>query len=295
MKTSARLAHLFVLFSPGLCLTPCRAAEPPAAPPAAATPVASAQVYEDTAKGFAFDVPAGWTVSMSGDTLLVNNQRPGMNLTYWNPGRGAGAGPMRAPDKPPEEILQLLRPGEIWLKLTSGPGTNREPDTVVSEINARLASLLAPTTNPDLFRLSFSFYKHGHWFDGIAFLRSPVSDDEKGKLRTMLQNLRFMDKPVSNLIWAMSLARQSLPAAVRDIKEPPQGRPERMPPPTIAWNTQSVEDSYLIAFTLNTVPPGVGTAYKAGDTWKFLVSREGTVTPQSVPSPTPPTTAKPPN
>ncbi|MEI6860813.1 MAG: hypothetical protein WCL04_00995 [Verrucomicrobiota bacterium] len=260
----------------------CPAAEPAAAPPASATPPASAQVYEDKAKGFAFDVPAGWTVSKSGDALLVNNQRPGLNLTYWNPGGGAGAGPIRAPDKPPEEILQLLRPGEIWLKLTSSPGTNHVPDSAVSEINARLARPVAPTANPDLFRLSFTFYKHGHWFDCIAFLRSPVSDVEKGKLLTMLQNLRFMDKPVSNVTWAASLAGQSLPAAVRDIKEPlAQHPPYARPPPTVAWITQPLEDAYSVTVTLNTVPPGLGAAYKAGDTWKFRVSFDGIVTLQS--------------
>ncbi len=295
MKTSARLALLLVLFSLGVCLTPCHAADQSAAPPAAA-PVAFAQVYEDSAKGFAFDVPAGWSVSMSGDTLLVNNQRPGLNLTYWNPGRGAGAGVMRAPDKPPEEIIQLLLPGEIWLKLTSSPGTNREPDSAVSEINMRLARAVAPTANPDLLRLSFSFYKHGHWFDCIAFLRSPVSDVEQGKLRTMLQNLRFMDKPVSNVTWATTLALQSLPAAVRDIKDPRQpGPPYMQPPPTVTLTTQSLEDAYLVTFTLNRMPPELGAAYQAGDTWKFLVSRDGTVTRQGVRSPTPPTTAKPPN
>ena len=295
MKTPARLAPLLVLFSAGLCLTPCHAAVPAAAPPAS-TPVAAPQIYEDTAKGFAFYVPAGWSVSKSGDTLLVNNQRPGLNITYWRNVAMAAAGPIRAPDKPPEEILQLLRPGEIWLKLASSPGTNREPDTAVSEINARLASPIAPTANPDLFRLSFSFYKHGHWFDCIAFLRSPVSDDEKGKLRTMLQNLRFNDKPVSNVLWAVSLARQSLPAAVRDLKEePPQGRPDRRPQPTVAWTTQSLEDAYSVTLTLTTVPPGLGAAYQAGDSWKFLVAKDGTVTPQSTPDAAPPASAKPAN
>lgn len=284
MKTIAPLTFRLVLLAAGLGLTPGQAAEPAAA----------VQIYEDTAKGFSFDVPAGWTVSKSGESLLVNNQRPGLNITYWKSIPMAGAGPIRSPDKSPEEILQLLQPGEIWIKLTASPGSNREPDSAGSDIKARLASPMAPTANPDLFRLSFSFYKHGHWFDGIAFLRAPASDDEKGKLRTMLQNLRFKDSPVSNEIWAVSLARQSLPAAVRDVKEQPlQGRPDRRPPPIVAWSAQSVEDAYLIAFTLNAVPPEADPAYKAGDTWRFLVARDGTVTPQRMPTSSP--AAKPPN
>jgi hypothetical protein len=221
-----------------------------------------------------------------------------LNIIYWGSTGLAAAGPIRSPDKPPEKILQLLHPGEIWLKLTSSAGDNRAPDTAVSEINVGLASPIAPTANPDLLRLSFSFYKHGHWFDCVAFLRAPVSDEEKGKLRTMLQNLRFIEQPVSNLIWATSLARQSLPAAVRDIKEPPVGRPDRMPPRTVSWSTQSLEDAYSVTFTLNTVPPGLGAPYKAGAIWKFRVSFDGTVTPQSLPvgsAPTPSPDAATPN
>ena len=277
MNTPPRLVSLLGLLAGCFCPTLCPAAEPTAAPPASATPVASAQVYDDKAKGFAFDVPAGWSVSNSGDTLLVNNQRPGLNITYWRSMHLAGAGPIRSPDKPPEEILQLLRPGEIWLKLTSSPGTYREPDSVASEINSRLAGPITPTTNPDLFRLSFSFYKHGHWFDCVAFLRSPLSNEEKEKLRAMLQSLRFADKPVASASWASSLAWQNLPAALRSIKE---RRPPRSPA-TIEWTTQSLDDAYLVAFTLSAVPPGLDAAYKAGDTWKFLVSFDGTVTPQS--------------
>jgi hypothetical protein len=246
-------------------------------------------------------------------TLTINNKRSDLSIkttgTY-GPGRGGGVGGgiTYPPQLSPEKIMEQLQPGEISLRirveLYGGDSqtiseTRAYPDQAIGDKPKFLdtvgkdwplflsANPIKPTTTPELSRLEFSFHKRGKLWSVTGFLREPVSAEDRTNFVSMLKSLQFADSPVANFAWAGSLAATQLPESIRKANDAlyPRLDRRRYEVPlnrTEAWEKTS--DGFLVAFTLRVVPPALAASYKAGDTWKFLVTEDGKVTLQSGPT-----------
>jgi hypothetical protein len=267
----------------------CSAAET-AAPPPAGAPKPAAHKYEDKENGFTLDVPAGWSAvaSANNSILTINNQRPGLKIDNVNHNggfQGVGGGPVYPPKATPAQILAQLQPGEIAFQISIYIylGVNdREPmflDTMTDWPLFLAAHPIKSTDNQELSRLDLGFHKRGKYWIFDAFLREPVSAEDRQKLSSMLASLKLLDAPVANAAWAESLAWPLLPEEIRRLPYSWPHPGPKIPPFTVACEKQA--DGFLVTFILTT--PGSGSTYIVDDTWKFIVAEDGKVTMQSEP------------
>lgn len=289
MKTPPRFLSLLVMLAGCICPTLCPAAEP------AAPPNRTPNIYEHSDSGLRLEIPQGWLVAKANGVLTssnfllltINNKRSGFQVQTADLSMGTVRGPNRPPRLAPNQILVQLQPGEISLLLN-----NMENDVMMmpSEADTGLRQLLAAnpiqaTGNPDLSTLSFSFHQGGQIWRLQAFLRAPITAEERQSFISMLEGLKFSAAPVTNARQAERLAWQHLPESIRSIKDapqpPPRGRGNSMA--SRVMSTEAASLGYRVTITLARVPADV-SGFKPGDTWKFFVSVDGKVTSLSAPA-----------
>lgn len=227
---------------------------------------AIAGAYTNTTYGFSFDVPEGWTVTETNfyiahycdGVLTVNNSRPGLALML-------------------EDGLftNQIKPGEIYVSfaLGSGPmGFSMQPDTVAADIHALIATNGFRTFSEDgVLFLEINYFKRGWHWQISALSREPHAAENRQKLLSMLESLRFNNAPVGNAAWAESLAWRELPDQMRVEKEY-FGWPAVY---DVGEEPQRGLRSVLVrrngsGYTVRFISEGIGS-------WEYAVAADGTV------------------
>jgi hypothetical protein len=242
--------------------------------PAAAGPLAppaDGQVCTSTNHGFQMMVPNGWTARetrfyiahYSDGIMTINSQRP--DLKIQNLGE-AGTKTMSA---------QML-PGEVYITIgfSDGPGgVSMRPDTIGDNLRALLdTNRISAAHEAGLSSLDLRFSKRGKWWNISAYLREPVTEENRQKVMSLLASFRFLDAPVENVAWAESLAWNELPEQIRQPENSFEGWPvtdnlDQRPqhgPRSVAVKKNG--DVYTVQFFLD----GIGS-------WQYSVFPDGSV------------------
>ena len=170
-------------------------------------------MFRSTNYGFEFSVPQGWTACetnffiahYSDGFLTVNSQRPNLILS-------SGWG-----DSKP--LSQQMQPGEVYISMgySGGPGPETmRADTIGDNLQALLATnRISASYEAGLSNLGLHFFKRGKWWNISAWLRDPVTEENRQKVMALMQSFRFIDAPVGNAAWAESIAWKELPERIR--------------------------------------------------------------------------------
>jgi hypothetical protein len=171
------------------------------------------QIYRNAKYGFEFNTPQGWAVRetnfyiahYSDGFLTVNSQRPNLILSL-----GWG-------DSKP--LSQQMQPGEVYISMgySGGPGPETmRADTVGGDVQALLSTnRIFASYEAGLSHLDLHFFKRGKFWNISAWLRDPVTEENRQKVMSTLKSFRFIDAPVGNTAWAESLAWNELPEKIR--------------------------------------------------------------------------------
>ena len=166
------------------------------------------QIYRNAKYGFEFNTPQGWTVRetnfyiahYSDGFLAVNSQRPNLILS-------SGWG-----DSKP--LSQQMQPGEVYISFgySGGPGPETmRADTVGDDLQALLSTnRISASYEAGLSHLGLYFFKRGKFWNISAWLRDPVTEENRQKVMSSLKSFRFIDAPIGNTAWAESLAWNEL-------------------------------------------------------------------------------------
>lgn len=231
------------------------------------------QKFRSTNYGFEFSVPQGWAARetifpiahYSDGFLTVNSQRPNLILS-------SGWG-----DSKP--LSQQMQPGEVYISMgySGGPGPETmRADTVGDNLHALLATnRISAAYEASLSSLNLHFFKRGKFWSISAWLRDPVTEENRQKVISLLQSFRFIDAPVGNAAWAESLAWKELPERIRGIGDWWRGWPvvgqfsEKSAFANGSLRSVSVTNSgstYSVKFTLQ----GIGE-------WSYKIATNGEV------------------
>ena len=184
---------------------------------------ANRQVYTNANHGFQCVLPQGWTARetsfyiyhYSYEFLTINSQRPDFVIS---PGWSN-----------PKPLSPLMQPGEVYITFcyAGGPGPDiMRPDTVGEDLQPLLATdRISPAYETGLSHLDLNFFKRGRWWNLSAWLRDPVTEDNRQKVLSLFQSFRFIDAPVGNAAWAESLAWKALPEKIRGPEDGWRGWP----------------------------------------------------------------------
>jgi hypothetical protein len=174
-------------------------------------------------------------------------------------------------------MSQQMQPGEVYITFgfSYGPGgVPMRADTIGDNLQALLATnRISAAYEAGLSCLGLRFFKRGHWWDISAWLREPIMDENRQKVRSLLQSFHFVDAPVANVAWAESLAWNELPEQIRfqelwmgwPVTDTLEQRPQYGPRSVVVKKTGA---DYGVQFILN----GIGS-------WEYSVSPDGQVQP----------------
>ena len=206
--------------------------------------------------------------------LTINNKRQGLVIETRDR-RFRGAGLVIYPPLTDAQILEQLQPGEISLIFLGASGWFTDVETVGADVHSlSTASLVKPSANSDLSQVGFSFNKHGKRWSVSGFLREPISAEDRLRIFSIIESLRFADVPVANAQWAENLAGLHLPSAIHDIKDKPTLTVgDAHSGPSVTPFARKMGNGYTVVFTLNVVPPNLVSSYKTDDTWVFFFRR----------------------
>ncbi len=178
------------------------------------------QIYRSSNSGFQFYVPDGWTARetafyiahYSRVFLTVNSQRPELEIRDWPTGENTI-------EFGPKTTFQQMQPGEVYVSFGYAGGPFSETmrlDTVGDDFHALLATnRISTSSQAGLSRLNLCFFKRGYLWAISAYLRDPVTEENRRKVTAMLEGFQFADGPVGNAAWAESLAWKELPEQIQ--------------------------------------------------------------------------------
>jgi hypothetical protein len=225
-----------------------------------------------------------------------------------HPGQKPEPAMVLAADKSPldEDLsyLQQMQPGEISITVgrrydqTSTMenalswSSEMSPDNVDKDLHPLLTGdLIKSLDEPEISGLDLRFIKRGAGYEISAYLRAPISAEDRRRVRALLESFRFVDAPVSNPNWAIFLARPHLPP---EILAQLSGRNAMgaFAIPMIT-STKKTATGYLVSFAQVEGRPGPGSVpYRPPSpdwdpfpgveplaAWKFFVKTSGEVVP----------------
>jgi hypothetical protein len=236
---------------------------------------AQGQVYQNTNYGFQLVVPEGWTATETNFTvfhyndvfLTVNNERPDLTIQKQRMAPGKGV------EFNPKVILQQMQPGEVYVSVGyfDGPGgPTMRLDSVDNDLHSLLVTneISVSGGDKDLSVLDLRFFKRGHWWNISAYMKNPVTAENRQQVISMLKSFGFVAAPVGSVSWAESLAWKELPENVRSSPRWPVvdyvgQRPQYGLRSLLVKKSDS---GYLVTFDVD----GAGI-------WGYLVSENGRV------------------
>jgi hypothetical protein len=246
------------------------------------------QIFRSSYYGFQLGVPAGWTaretdfyVAHYNRVLLtVNSQRPKLMIQNWPTGGTAQEFGAKA-------AFEQMQPGEVYISIGyigyPGPETVRS-DTVGEDLRSLLATnTISASGQPGLSTLDLVFFKRGYRWEITAWLRDPVSDENRRKVIAMLEGFHFVDEPVGNAAWAESLAWAKLPEQIRgtDSGPSPVGSFDSVGWPIVDLRAEQtgsgIFGSHKVVATKVASAFSIKFILQNAGIWEYLVSLEGKV------------------
>ncbi|HTB62306.1 MAG TPA: hypothetical protein VK737_01855 [Opitutales bacterium] len=202
--------------------------------PAAPAPPPKSQ-YEDKTLGFHCDVPLDWKINTTETEAKIQSSGDPVTMTLGGGGSMPNLDLFLTVDNQRanyrfEDAGLPLQPGEIYLSFAINRTVSWSSDSIVQDsVGGDLHTLLhpndpqvpAPGSGQSVFELDFA--KRARKWKVTVYLCPPIKPEDLQQLQALLQSLQFADQPVGDSKWAISLALEKLPPAIRTAGPGGQG------------------------------------------------------------------------